>query len=195
LAKAEKNLEQIYHLMVEKLRQLSKGDAFVKTMDENKSFSYIGKEDSCFFEKMAQTVFESKNIRIRVWTEFVEPNFVSYFLQTRHARDQIELECKQTVGMATVSQEDIIKWLIPFAPYFEQKRLVSKIDELFSYANQVEKTVELTNKNVESAEQAILFKAFRGELVSQNPNDESASVLLEKIRAQRSTVRKEKRFL
>jgi hypothetical protein len=39
--------------MVEKLRQLSKGDAFVRTMEENKSFTYIEKEDSYFFEKMA----------------------------------------------------------------------------------------------------------------------------------------------
>jgi DNA-3-methyladenine glycosylase I len=50
--------------MVEKLRQLSKGDAFVRTMEENKSFNYIEKKDSYFFEKMAQAVFESG---LRAW--------------------------------------------------------------------------------------------------------------------------------
>ena len=64
MPKAERNLKQIYHLIVEKLRQLSKGDAFDRTMEENKSFSYIEKEDSYFFEKMAQAVFESG---LRAW--------------------------------------------------------------------------------------------------------------------------------
>ena len=50
--------------MVGKLRQLSKGDAFVKTMKENKNFSYIGKKDSYFFDKMLQAVFESG---LRAW--------------------------------------------------------------------------------------------------------------------------------
>jgi len=45
--------------MIVKLGQLSKGDAFVRTMNENNNFTYIEKEDSYFFEKMVQAVFES----------------------------------------------------------------------------------------------------------------------------------------
>jgi len=51
--------------MVKKLTQLSKGDAFDRTMEENKNFNYIGKDDSYFFEKMAQAVFESG---LRAWS-------------------------------------------------------------------------------------------------------------------------------
>ena len=59
MSRKEKDLEQIYRLIVEKLGQLSKGDAFAKTMEENRNFNYKGKDDSYFFEKMTQVVFES----------------------------------------------------------------------------------------------------------------------------------------
>jgi hypothetical protein len=45
LPKTEKNLEQIHRLMVEKLRQLSKADAFVRTMEENRNFSVPSRFD------------------------------------------------------------------------------------------------------------------------------------------------------
>jgi len=139
---------------------------------------------------LGKLVFESKNIRVRVWKGFMEPKYVSFFLQTGHARGQIELECKQTVGMATVSQQDINEWLIPLCSSNEQKRLVSRIEELFARANQVEKAVEVTLNNSSMLEQSILARAFRGELVPQDPDDEPASVLLERIKAQRvETVR------
>jgi len=66
LSRKEKDLEQIYRLMVGKLGQLSKGDAFVKTMEENRNFNYKGKDDGYFFEKMTQAVFES-GLRASSW--------------------------------------------------------------------------------------------------------------------------------
>ncbi len=135
---------------------------------------------------LGKVVFESKNIRVRTLKGFVEPRYVSYFLQTRFARDQIELECKQTVGMATVSQEDINKWLIPLTSYDEQRRIASKIEELFSFSDQIEKSVEGAKKQADKIDQSILAKAFRGELVPQDPNDEPASALLERIKAGRN---------
>jgi type I restriction enzyme S subunit len=129
-----------------------------------------------------KVVFESKNIRIRVKQEFVDPRYINYFLLTRYARDQIELECKQTVGMATVSQEDIKSWFIPYTSINEQRRVVAKIEEMFSIAKQIEGAVKNAREQAERIDQAILAKAFRGELVPQDPNDEPASVLLQRLK-------------
>ena len=74
----------------------------------------------------------------------------------------------------------------PLAPLNEQNCIVTKIDELFSFADQIEESVKKARKRVEMIEQAILVRAFRGELVAQDPNDEPASALLERIRARRS---------
>ncbi|MEM2147551.1 MAG: restriction endonuclease subunit S [Candidatus Bathyarchaeia archaeon] len=129
-----------------------------------------------------KVVFESKNIRIKVKQDFVDPRYINYFLLTRYARDQIELECKQTVGMATVSQEDIKSWFIPYTSINEQRCVVSKIEEAFQLSDQIELAVKKARERAERIDQAILAKAFRGELVPQDPNDEPASVLLQRLK-------------
>jgi len=131
---------------------------------------------------IGKVVFESKNIRIRVRQEFVDPRYVSYFLLTHYARDQIELECKQTVGMATVSQEDIKSWFIPYTSLNEQKRVVVRIEEAFSLSDQVEAAAKRARERAEKIDQAILTKAFKGELVPQDPDDEPASILLQRLK-------------
>jgi len=136
---------------------------------------------------LGNVVFESKNIRIRIWKNLVEPNYISFFLQTKFAREQIELECKQTVGMATVSQEDINQWLIPLPPLNEQRRIIRLVEELFVQSDQVEDRIENGLKDINDLVRAILSKAFHGELVPQDANDEPASILLERIRAQHAT--------
>lgn len=66
--------------------------------------------------------------------------------------------------------------------------------EVFAQTSQVEEAVKGGLKNAEALEQSILAKAFRGELVPQDPNDEPASVLLERIRAQRVAVGRKGKF-
>ena len=67
----------------------------------------------------------------------------------------------------------------------EQQVAVSQIERLFENADEIEKTIQTTLNKCESLQKAILAKAFRGELVPQDPNDEPASVLLERIKVQR----------
>ena len=71
----------------------------------------------------------------------------------------------------------------PLAPISEQRRVVARIRELFSIADDVETNVEKAKRRTDSVDQAVLVKAFRGELVPQYPNDEPASMLLERISA------------
>lgn len=73
---------------------------------------------------------------------------------------------------------------IPLAPYQELIRITKRIVELFFFINSIEKAIEVAVKKSKKMDQAILAKAFRGELVPQDPNDEPASVLLERIKAQ-----------
>jgi len=83
---------------------------------------------------------------------------------------------------------------IPLAPLEEQKRIVAKIQELFSLADGIETAVKKAKQRADRIDQAILAKAFRGELVPQNPNDEPASVLLQRLKSkvkQQSTIQTE----
>ena len=67
-------------------------------------------------------------------------------------------------------------------PLAEQQEIVRRVEELFALAEQIEPRYAKAATYVEKLTQSILAKAFRGELVPQDPNDEPASVLLERIR-------------
>lgn len=71
--------------------------------------------------------------------------------------------------------------LLPPLP--EQQEIVRRVDALFAWADRVEEAYERAIEKLEALPQALLAKAFRGELVPQDPNDELASVLLERIKA------------
>lgn len=82
---------------------------------------------------------------------------------------------------------DIIKRiLVPFAPLAEQQEIVQKIDSYFKLAKAIEEYTSNCQNQMTKFNQSILAKAFRGELVPQDPNDEPASVLLERIKAERA---------
>jgi type I restriction enzyme S subunit len=67
-------------------------------------------------------------------------------------------------------------------PLAEQQEIVRRVEALFGLADQVEVRYVKAKGHVEKLTQSILAKAFRGELVPQDPNDEPASVLLERIK-------------
>ena len=75
----------------------------------------------------------------------------------------------------------------------EQAEIVRRVEQLFAFADQLEAKVATAQARIDRLTQSILAKAFRGELVPQDPNDEPASLLLERIQAQRAAAPKAKR--
>lgn len=68
----------------------------------------------------------------------------------------------------------------------EQREIVRRVETLFALADRIEARYKAVAEKVDKLTPALLAKAFRGELVPQDPNDEPAAVLLERIRAQRA---------
>jgi len=68
----------------------------------------------------------------------------------------------------------------------EQTRIMTEVEARTSALNQIVTTVERTRARADRLRQAILKRAFEGKLVPQDPNNEPATVLLERIRAERS---------
>ncbi|MFK4028020.1 type I restriction endonuclease subunit S [Stutzerimonas balearica] len=71
--------------------------------------------------------------------------------------------------------------------------VVRRVEQLFAFADHLEARVKAAQARIDRLTQSILAKAFRGELVPQDPNDEPASVLLERIKAQRAAAPKARR--
>lgn len=82
--------------------------------------------------------------------------------------------------------------LFPIPPLPEQQQIVAEIEKRFAVADEMEKAVNDSLLQAEKLKQSILKQAFAGKLVPQNPNDEPAAVLLERIKTAKEKALKEK---
>ena len=92
-------------------------------------------------------------------------------------------------GMAqpNVSPNQVRELPVPLVKFYEQHRIVAEVERRLSIVEAMEASVAASLTRAERLRQAVLRKAFAGELVPQDPADEPASVLLERIRAERAT--------
>lgn len=124
----------------------------------------------------------------------IETKYLLYFLQSPFAQSNFKKFVLGT-SIPTFSQLNLISMQIPLPPLAEQHRIVAKIEELMPKVEEYGKAQESLNKlNEELPERlkkSILQEAIEGRLVLQDPNDEPASVLLDKIRAEKKRLVKE----
>ena len=119
---------------------------------------------------------------------YIKSRFLFYFLMY-----QKEYFIKQAVGGAqpNISKEKIVSTLFPVPPINEQEKLVLKLDELFNLVNNIDIDKNSLFEIISTTKSKILDLAIRGKLVHQDPNDEPASVLLERIRAEKEELIKQ----
>jgi type I restriction enzyme S subunit len=132
----------------------------------------------------AKCSFASYLIRAR----FCDPacsRFAAFFINSMHGRRWIASVVSQQVGQANVSGSKLAALSIPLPPLAEQDRIVAEVERRLSIADEVAATVDSALARAARLRQSILKRAFEGKLVPQNPNDEPASVLLARIRAER----------
>ena len=112
----------------------------------------------------------------------VNSRYIMFTLQANIIQKQIQSKTKQT-AQANLFQESIRNLGVPLPPLAEQKRIVTRIDELFKVADSLGAAVDGVEATSKWLDKKILDLAIRGKLVPQNPNDEPASELLMRIAA------------
>lgn len=111
-----------------------------------------------------------------------DKSWVSIFLRSTDGRKEIESRSTgNQMSMRNIGQKALLDIDVPKAPDREQTEIVRLIDQYFAFADTIEAQVKKAQARVDNLTQSILAKAFRGELVAQDPNDEPADKLLERI--------------
>ena len=110
--------------------------------------------------------------------------YLAYFLNSLMALNYYN-SCKVDVARANLSLKDVTNILFPYYKYEIQEQIVNEIESRLSVCDKLEETVQQSLEKIEYLRQSILKKAFEGKLVQQNPNDEPAEKLLERIKQEK----------
>ena len=131
------------------------------------------------------TLHPDKLIRACLTKNGAVPNFVQIVANSGVSRKFLARRIRTTAGQSGISGSDLKSMPIPLPPLSKQHRIVAEFERRLSVIQQTDAAVEANLTRVERLRQSILKQAFSGKLVPQDPNDEPASVLLERIRAER----------
>jgi type I restriction enzyme, S subunit len=134
-----------------------------------------------------QQYFLGPNIAMmRVTSRDAMPEYLEFYLRSPLG-NRLSLGFSKAVAQPSLSMGTIRKIPVALPPRSEQERIVSAIEQQTSVRTSVWAESENTRRRVVRLRQSILKWAFEGRLVDQDPTDEPASVLLERIRAERAT--------
>jgi len=111
--------------------------------------------------------------------------FLFFFLIQRSLRKDAQRQMTGSAGQLRVPVNYLSHVSVPLPPLPEQHQIVSEIERRLSVADQLEKVVEQSLKQAERLRQSILKRAFEGKLVPQDPTDEPAEKLLERIKEEK----------
>ena len=130
--------------------------------------------------------FASYLIRVRPFPD-VEASWCSFVINSRLGRRYIESVAVQQVGQANVNGTKLKHFPMPLPPSVEQRRIVAEVERQFSFIEACDRAIDAGLARSAALRRSLLKVAFEGRLVAQDPWDEPASMLLERIRAERAT--------
>ena len=115
----------------------------------------------------------------------IELRYLFYFFQSTHFKNSIRAKFSETL-QPNLSPNDLKMLPIPICSLSEQHQIVQEIESRLSVCDKLEEGLKESLQKAEALRQSILKKAFEGRLAPQDPNDEPAEKLLERIQAAKS---------
>lgn len=180
------NIQLNYEDLVYVPREKVKDEQFIKALDiiiamSSGSKHLVGKASQAHQD--FEGGFGTFCGLVRV-SEEANQKFIGLFFQSPVYRNEIS-RLSIGININNLRRENIEAMPVPLPALPEQEQIVSKLERCLSVADAIEATLDSELKRAERLRQSILKHAFSGKLVPQDPNDEPASVLLEKIQKEK----------
>ena len=162
-------------------------------VEGNGSLDQIGRA-AIWREEIQECVHQNHLIKVRANKEILYPTFLLFYFMSPQGKEEIVSRATSGAGLYTLSISKISSINVPVYSIPDQHEIVRRVEQLYAYADTIEKQVDSALARVNILTQSILAKAFRGELTAQwraeNPDlisgENSAAALLEKIKAERT---------
>lgn len=170
LALSKNEIEQ-YHLNI--------NDIVINRVN---SMAYLGKS-ALIRELPEECVFESNMMRITLNTRMVIPEYAIKYLNSVIGVQELRKNAKQAVNQASINQQDVKNVAIKLPKLDEQAEIVRILDDLLAKEQQAKEAAEGVLEQIDLIKKAILARAFRGELGTNDPSEESAVELVKRVLA------------
>ena len=179
-----KDKEGNYHYISEETfkklncNEIYPGDILISRLPEP-----VGR--ACIVPNLSQRLITAVDCAIiRLKQDIISKNYFIYYTQSAKYLELIKNNCMGTTRLR-ISRANLEKTLIPLPPLAEQQRIVTAIEAIFTQIDLLEQNKADLQTAVKQAKSKILDLAIRGKLVPQDPADEPASVMLERLRAEK----------
>jgi len=155
-------------------------------LNEGQSLEWLGRP-AMFRDEIPGACFQNTLVRFRAGAA-VDPRYALIVFRSYMRDGTFRRVARWTVNIAHLGAGRFAKLPFPLPPLTEQQRIVAEVERRLSVVEELEAVVDANLKRAERLRQTILKRAFEGKLVPQDPTDEPASVLLERIRAERAAL-------
>jgi type I restriction enzyme, S subunit len=132
-----------------------------------------------------RTLHPDKLIRVTVDRERSLPEYIEIAFASTSVRREVEVRLKTTAGQVGIAGGQLRTVPVPLPPLEVQRQIVARVRVGLSAADALSSALNRASLRAETLRRSILARAFRGELVAQDPSDEPASALLDRIATER----------
>lgn len=144
------------------------------------SMPYLGK--SALIRELPETcVFESNMMRISLNKERVISEFIIRYLNSPAGLAELRKNAKQAVNQASINQKDVKNVIVKLPASDEQAEIVRILDSVLTQEQQAKEAAEAVLSQIDTMKKAILARAFRGELGTNDPAEEWAGKMVKKL--------------